>query len=176
MRHNPALINLCDKPFRTRRSFCSHHRASSGDAFSRLCACGLIATVTLACFWVYGLIAHRDPTYGSLSLQAHAVEYRSDRLSAPAVLAPDMSSDAVRYANADVPIESQRLEQKLVPNPEQKSAPNKANHAAAPHRKNKVTVTARRSLKPVRQTYAWRPPMQAYAWGPRTFQGPFRGY
>jgi len=168
MRRMPALINLCDKPVRSRPALFSHSRMSFGDGISRLCACVLIAAVTLGWFSVYGLIAHREPAHGPLSLRAHALEYRSDRASTPAALAPDMNSEAVRHANADVPVELQ--------SPEQKTEPNKANHAAASHRKNKVTVTARRQRKPVVQTHAWRPRTQAYAWGPRTFQGPFRGY
>jgi hypothetical protein len=176
MRCNPALINLRDKPPRTRRSFYSQRRTPSGDGFSRVCACALIVGITLACFWVYGLITHRDSGYVSLSLRAHALEYPSDRLSAPAALAPDMNSDAVRYANADVPAQLQRPEQKPEPNSNQKSAPNKAKYAAVPHRKTKATVIARRPLKPPMQAYAWGPRMQTYAWGPRTFQGPFRGY
>jgi len=171
MRRKPALINLCDKPLRTRPAVCSRRRTPPGDGLSRLCACALIVGVTLACLSVYGLIAHRETAYGSLSLRAHAVEYRSDRISAPAALVPDMNSDAVRRANADVPTQLQGSEQKpnlnSNPNPEQKSAPTKAKHASASHRKKKANVVARRPLNP------W---MQAYAWGPRTFQGPFRGY
>ena len=118
------------------QSLCSHHRTPWGDGFSRLCACISILAVTLACFWVYGLILHREPAYASLSPRAHALEYRGERPTTPAAVAPDMNSDAVRHANADVPAELQTLEQK----PE----PNKAKHAAVPHRKKKATVIARR--------------------------------
>ena len=120
---------------------------------SRLCACVLIVAVTVACFWIYDRIAHRESAYGPLSLRAHAVEYRSDRLNTPAALAPDMNSDAVRHANADVPDELQK--------PEQKPAAQKAKHETAPHRKT------RRGTEPA---------MQAYAWGHRTNQMPFRSY
>ena len=71
-----------------------------------------------------------------------------------------MNSDAVRYANADVPAELQV--------PEQKPEPPKAKHAAAPARKKKTQMVARR-----------RPPepaMQTFAWGPPAFQAPFGGY
>ena len=159
MRHKPALINLYDKPLRTRPVLCSHHRTPWGDGFSRLCACMSILAVTLACFWVYGLILHREPAYGPLSPRAHALEYRGDRPTTPAAVAPDMSSDAVRHANADVPAELQT--------PEQKPEPNKAKHAAVPHRKKKATVIARRP--PV-------PATQAYAWGPPTYYVPFGRY
>ena len=101
---------------------------------SRLCACVLIVAVTVACFWIYDRIAHRGSAYGPLSLRAHAVDYRSDRLSTPAALAPDMNSDAVRHANADVPDELQK--------PEQKPAPQKAKHEAAPHRKRNTEAGA----------------------------------
>ena len=119
----------------------------------------VILAVTFASFWVYGRIAHREPAYGPLSLRAHAFEYRNDRATAPAAVAPDMNSDAVRHANADVLAELQRSEQQ----PE----PNKAKHAGVPHRKKKAAAIARR-------TPGWA--MQAYAWGPRTYQVPFGRY
>ena len=167
MRRKPMLINLCDKPLQTRPALCSHRRTPPGDGFSRLCACVLIVAVTLACFWVYDRIAHRESAYGPSSLRAHALEFRSDRPSTPAAVAPDMNSDAVRHANADVPAQMQRTEQKPELNAEQKPAPKKTKYAAAPLRKKKANVIARRPLNP------W---MQAYAWGPRTFQMPFRSY
>jgi hypothetical protein len=157
MRREPPLINLYDKPLRTRPAFCSHHRTWSGDGYSRLCACALVLAFTFVCFWGYDLVAHREPTSGPL--RAQAVEYRSDRLSTPVAVAPDMNSDAVRHANADVPAALQRSEQR----PE----PLEAKHAAAPHRKKKAPVIARRPPEPA---------MQAYAWGPRAFQVPFGGY
>jgi len=125
-----------------------------------------IVAATVACFWVYGLIVHGKAAYGPLSVRAYALEHRSDDRGMPVALAPDMNSDAVRHANADVPTEL-RSEHKPNPNPEQKSEPNKAKHTAAPHRKKKATAMARRPVK------AWT---KAYAWGARTFQGPFRGY
>jgi len=150
-----TLINLADKPLRTRPSFYSHHRTSSRDGFSRLSACALILAITFACFWMYDLIAHRAPPYDPP--RAHVIEYRSDRLSAPEAVAPDMNSDAVRHANADVPAE--------LPKPEQQPELKKAKHAAVAHRKKKVI--ARRPAEPA---------MQAFAWGPRAFQVPFGGY
>jgi len=33
----------------------------------------LILAVTFASFWVYGLIAHREPAYVPLSLRAHVL-------------------------------------------------------------------------------------------------------
>ena len=88
-----------------------------------MCACTLILVMTVACFWIYDLIAHRGPSYAA-PLRAHVVETRRDRHSTPAAIAPDMNSDAVRFANADVAAELQRSELK----PE----PPKAKHAAAP--------------------------------------------
>ena len=158
MRRNRLLINLTDKPNRNRPSSCSRRLTSSGDGVSRACACALILAVTVAGFWTYGLIAHREPAYASL--RAHIVETRSDRVSTPAAIAPDMNSDAVRYANADVPAELQVAEQK----PE----PPKAKHAAAPARKKKTQMVARRRSP--------EPAMQTFAWGPPAFQAPFGGY
>jgi hypothetical protein len=66
-----------------------------------------------------------------------------------------MNSDAVRHANADVPVELQKPE------------PNKAKHAATPHRQKKAPVIARRQSEPA---------MHAYALGPRTFQSRFGSY
>lgn len=126
---------------------------------SRLCACVLIVAITSTCFWIYDRIVHRESAYGLLSHRAHAVEYRNDRLSTPTALVPDMNSDAVRHANADVPDEYQR--------PEQKPAPQKAKHEAEPHRKKKAPVIA---------TPQPEPAMQAYAWGHRTNQMPLRSY
>jgi hypothetical protein len=127
----------------------------------------LILLITVACLWAYGIIVHREPAYGSLAPRAHVLEYRSNGPSTPEVVAPDMNSDAVRHANADVLGQLQITEQKLEPNREKKFEPNKAKHGAAPHRKKKATVIARGPLKP------W---MQTYAWGPRTFQVPFGRY
>jgi hypothetical protein len=158
MRRKPALINLYDKPLRTRPSVCWHHGMSPRDGVSRLCSCALILAVTLACFWAYDAIAHREPAY--VPLRAHPLEYRDERPSTPSAIAPDMSSDAVRYANADVPAELQRSQHK----PE----PQKAKHAAAPHRKKKAPVIATRPPP--------EPAMRAYAWGPRAFQVPFGGF
>jgi hypothetical protein len=135
------------------------HRTSAGDALSRLFACVLIVAVTVACFWIYDRIAHRQAAFGPMSLRAPAVEYRSDRPSTPAALAPDMNSDAVRHANADVPDEFQK--------PELKPAPQKAKREAAPHRKKQAPVIARRGSEPA---------MQAYAWGHRINQMSFRSY
>src|SRR5262245_32861874 len=157
MRRKPPLINLYDKPLRARPSFCSHHRTWSGEGFSRLCACALILTVAVAYFWVYDAIAHREPAY--VPPRAHVVEHRDDRLSTPAAVAPDMNSDAVRHANADVPAELQR--------PEQKPEPQKTKHAAAPHRKKKAPVIARRPPEP---------PVESCAWGPSACQAPFGGF
>jgi hypothetical protein len=134
-------------------------QTSSADGLSRLCACVLIGAVTVAFFWIYGGIAHRGSAYGSLSLRAHAVEYRGDRLGTPGILAPDMNSDAVRRANADVPAELQK--------PEQEPAPQKAKRAAAAHQKKSAPVTARRGSEPA---------MQAYALGHRTSQVPVRSF
>jgi hypothetical protein len=162
MPRNSLLINLTDKPSRNRPSFCSHHRTSSGDGVMRICACAFILAVTVVGLWTYGLIAHREPAY--VSLRAHAAETRSDRISAPAAVAPDMNSDAVRLANADVPAELQKPEQK----PEQKQESKNKKHAAATHRKKKTQMVAQR-----------RPPdpaMQTFAWGPPTFGAPFGRY
>jgi len=120
----------------------------------------LIVAVTVACFWIYDRIAHPESAYAPpLPFRAHALEYQSDRRTPPGTLAPDMNSDAVRYANADVLAELQTSEQK----PE----PNKAKHAGEPHRKKKAAAIARRPP-------GWA--MQAYAWGPRTYQVPFGRY
>jgi uncharacterized membrane protein len=159
MRRNPLLIDLIDKPMRTRPSFCSHHRTSSGDGVIRVCVCALILVMTVACFWIYDLIAHRGPSYAA-PLRAHVVETRRDRHSTPAAIAPDMNSDAVRFANADVAAEPQRSELK----PESP----KAKHAAAPPRKKKTQMVARRRLPD--------PAMQTFAWTPRTFHAPFGRY
>ena len=159
MRRNPLLIDLIDKPMRTRPSFCSHHRTPSGDGVIRVCACAVILVKTVACFWIYDLIAHRQPGYAA-PLRAHVVETRSDRHSTPAAIAPDMSSDAVRFANADVPAE--------LPRSELKPEPPKAKHAAASPRKKKNQMVARRRLPD--------PVMQTFAWTPRTFHAPFGRY
>src|SRR5262245_642928 len=144
----PSSIALCS------------HRTPSGDGLSRLCVCVLIVAVTVACFWIYDRIAHRDAAYAPpLLLRAHALEYQNDRPTPPGTLAPDMNSDAVRHANADVPVELQK--------PEQKPEPNKAKHAAAPHRQKKAPVTVRRQPEPA---------MHAYAQGPRTLQARFGSY
>jgi hypothetical protein len=136
------------------------HRTPSGDGLSRLCACALIAAVTIACFWIYDRIAHRDSAYAPpLLLRAHALDYQRDRLIPSGILAPDMNSDAVRHANADVPVALQK--------PEQKAEPNQAKHAAAPHRQKKAPVIARRQSEPA---------MHAYALGPRTFQARFGSF
>ena len=83
---------------------------------------------------------------------------RRDRRST--ARAPDMNSDAVRFANADVAAEPQRSELK----PE----PPKAKHAAAPPRKKKTQMVARRRLPD--------PAMQTFAWTPRAFHAPFGRY
>jgi hypothetical protein len=163
MPRNSLLINLTDRPSRDRSSFYSHRAPSSGgDGVSRVCACALILATTLAGFWIYGLIAHREPAYASS--RARIVEHRSDGPSTPVAIAPDMNSDAVRVANADVPAELQKTEQK--PEPKQETKTTK--HAAAPHRKKKTQMAARR-----RAPY---PPTQAFAWGPPAFGSPFGGY
>lgn len=149
----------------------AHNRRPFADGLSRLFACVLIAAVTLAWFWVYDVIVHREPVSSPLSLRGHALAYRSERGSAPATLVPDMSSEAVRYANADVPAEVQRLEQQ--PEPE------KTITAEVSHRKKKkkATVIVRRSPKGAMQAYAWNPRMQSNAWAaPHTYQEPYRGY
>ena len=114
---------------------------------SRLCACVLIVAITATCFWIYDRIVHRESAYGPVSHRAYAVEYRNDRLSTPTALAPDMNSDAVRRANADVPDEYQK--------PEQKPAPQQAKHEAAPHRKKKAPEIATRGPDPAMRAYAW---------------------
>ena len=163
MPRNPLLINLTDRPSRNRPSSYSHYRPSSGDGVSRVCACALILATTVAGFWTYGLIAHREPAYASF--RARIVEHRSDAPGTSVAIAPDMNSDAVRLANADVPADLQKPEQKSEPKQETKTA----KHAAVTtHRKKKTQMVARRRA-PDRA-------MQAFAWGPPAFGSPFGGY
>jgi hypothetical protein len=160
MRRNPQLINLYDKPLYRRPLFASPDRAaSSGDGLCRLLACVAILLGTGAFFWAYDMIAHREPSY--VPLRAQAVTYRTS-LIVPEAVAPDMNSELVRIANADVPLSVQKIamtvdthKTKLV------------DHAEAPPKKKKTRVVKRRL--PERA-------MQAYAWVPNSYSAPFGGY
>jgi hypothetical protein len=162
MPRNPYMINLIDKPSRNRLAYYSRRRTSSGDGVSRVFACVMILLTTVAGLWTYGLIAHRQPAYASFG--ARIVEHRSNAPSIPAAIAPDMNSVAVRLANADVPAELQKPEQKSEPKQETKTA---KHAAAAPHRKKKTQMVARRR--------APDPAIQAFAWGSPAFGSPFGG-
>ena len=161
MLRNSQIINLYDRPLYRRPSLASSYRATeTGNGLCRLLACIAILVGTGAFFWAYDVIAHREVSY--VPLRAQAPAYRTIQ-NVPEVVPPDMTSDQVRIANADVPMS--------VPKPAAMTVDtrkaSRLDFAEAPPKKKKTRMVKRRLPERALQTYAW---------APNPFHKPFGGY
>lgn len=108
MRRNKQFINLRDVPLYPRRDVHSRLYVASDKRRLPLIAYFVVSGSILMTllFWANPVVQHKEvPVHHALALVAHSQPARPQTisiLSAPEAPAPDMSSEAVQFANSDV--------------------------------------------------------------------------
>jgi hypothetical protein len=101
MRRDPRIINLYDRPLYPRPSFPAHRYAGPRGGGAPVLASVMIVAFVAGFFWAYDAIMLRKPLAIPVFPGAAAASYRGTGYEP--VPAPDMSSEAVAFANADAP-------------------------------------------------------------------------
>src|SRR5882757_6781502 len=138
MRRDPRIINLYDEPLHPRRALVQD--AVAPGLGTTLLSCAAITLATMAFFWGYDAIAHRDNAF--VPVLAHSAVINQSQSPAPEVPVPDMTSPEIVRANADVPPSSLESYRAVTKGSSQSAVEPKI--AEGPSRKKKKVQIVRR--------------------------------
>ena len=121
---------------------------------ARILACIALGLAISCALWLYGAVAHRDPPYPTYVLPL--ANYATD--SQPQSRSPDMTSPAVAYANADVPMAiPSAMATKQIDRPLNRTATAKVVKTAAMKIRKPVRIAKKRRPAEGREVYAQAP-------------------
>ena len=121
---------------------------------ARILACIALGLAISCALWLYDAVAHRDPPYPTYVLPL--ANYATD--SQPQSRSPDMTSPAVAYANADVPMAiPSAMATKQIDRPLNRTATAKVVKTAAMKIRKPVRIAKKRQPAEGREVYAQAP-------------------
>jgi hypothetical protein len=121
---------------------------------ARILACIALGLAISCALWLYDAVAHRDPPYPTYVLPV--ANYATD--SQPQSRSPDMTSPAVAYANADVPMAiPSAMATKQIDRPLNRTATAKVVKTAAMKIRKPVRIAKKRQSAEGREVYAQAP-------------------
>ena len=121
---------------------------------ARILACIALGLAISCALWLYDAVAHRDPPYPTYVLPL--ANYATD--SQPQSRSPDMTSPAVAYANADVPMAiPSAMATKKIDRSLNRTAAAKAVKTAAMKIRKPVRIAKKRQSAEGREVYAQAP-------------------